>query len=190
MKKPFHNKRIEAITGWIFPHQAAKIARRPESQSLKWHVQDADVSWNSGIESGADMVINVDKPFQLLITDDNSAFRQVLRDALELASTNVEVVEQSHETASHRGPILEVFEAESGEEAVEIVRKQRIDIVLLDMHMHIMSGLETLHSDHIRYQRADLSRSSGSQRILCSEEARPAQATGSNRLNRSGVRIP
>ncbi|MCA9034648.1 MAG: response regulator [Planctomycetaceae bacterium] len=90
------------------------------------------------------MVINVDKPFQLLITDDNSAFRQVLRDALELASTNVEVVEQSHETASHRGPILEVFEAESGEEAVEIVRKQRIDIVLLDMHMHIMSGLETL----------------------------------------------
>lgn len=72
------------------------------------------------------MVIHVEQPFQLLITDDNRAFREVLRDALQ------------HRTQ------LEVFEAESGEHAVEVVQQQRIDIVLLDMHMHVMTGLETL----------------------------------------------
>ena len=76
------------------------------------------------------MVIRVDKPFQLLITDDNRAFREVLRDALQLTpQLNVE---------------FEVFEAESGEEAVEVVQQRRIDLVLLDMHMHVMTGLETL----------------------------------------------
>ncbi|MBL8818579.1 MAG: response regulator [Planctomyces sp.] len=72
------------------------------------------------------MVNAVQKPFQLLIADDNRAFREVLREALEIA------------------PSLEFFEAESGEEAVEVVQRQRIDIVLLDMHMHVMTGLETL----------------------------------------------
>lgn len=72
------------------------------------------------------MVVQVHRPFQLLITDDNRAFREVLRDALQ------------------DRPQLEVFEAESGEEAVEVVQQRRIDIVLLDMHMHVMTGLETL----------------------------------------------
>lgn len=33
---------------------------------------------------------------------------------------------------------------ESGEEAVEYSLEVRIDIVLLDMHMHVMTGLEAL----------------------------------------------
>ncbi len=41
-------------------------------------------------------------------------------------------------------PFLVLHEAESGEEAVEVVRSRRIDIVLLDMHMRIMSGIDTL----------------------------------------------
>ena len=72
------------------------------------------------------MVIRVDKPFQLLITDDSRAFREVLREVLECR------------------PQLQLHEAESGEEAVEVVQRQRIDIVLLDMHMHRMTGLDTL----------------------------------------------
>lgn len=72
------------------------------------------------------MVNSVHKPFQLLIADDNRAFREVLREALEAS------------------PVLQLFEAESGEEAVEVAQRQRIDIVLLDMHMHVMTGLETL----------------------------------------------
>jgi len=72
------------------------------------------------------MVSLVEKQFQLLITDDNPSFRSVLREVLE------------------DRPVLVLHEAESGEEAVEVVRTRRIDIVLLDMHMRIMSGIETL----------------------------------------------
>lgn len=72
------------------------------------------------------MVTLVEKQFQLLITDDNSSFRQVLREVLE------------------DRPFLILHEAESGEEAVDVVRSRRIDIVLLDMHMRVMTGLETL----------------------------------------------
>lgn len=62
----------------------------------------------------------------MLITDDNAAFRQVLREVLE------------------DRPFLVLHEAESGEEAVDVVQRQRIDIVLLDMHMHVMTGIETM----------------------------------------------
>lgn len=72
------------------------------------------------------MVSLVEKQFQLLITDDNPSFRQTLREVLE----------------DH--PFLVLHEAESGEEAVEVVRHRRIDIVLLDMHMRILTGVETL----------------------------------------------
>lgn len=72
------------------------------------------------------MVTLVEKQYQLLITDDNPSFRQILREVLE------------------DRPFLVLHEAESGEEAVEVVRNRRIDIVLLDMHMHIMTGLETI----------------------------------------------
>lgn len=72
------------------------------------------------------MVTSTRQEFQLLITDDNAAFRQVLREVLE------------------GRPFLILHEAESGEEAVDVVKRQRIDIVLLDMHMHVMTGIETL----------------------------------------------
>ena len=72
------------------------------------------------------MVTSTRQEFQLLITDDNAAFRQVLREVLE------------------NRPFLILHEAESGEEAVDVVKRQRIDIVLLDMHMHIMTGIETM----------------------------------------------
>jgi two-component system, response regulator PdtaR len=72
------------------------------------------------------MVTSTRQEFQLLITDDNAAFRQVLREVLQ------------------DRPFLILHEAESGEEAVDVVKRQRIDIVLLDMHMHIMTGIETM----------------------------------------------
>jgi CheY-like chemotaxis protein len=72
------------------------------------------------------MMLQEDKTFHLLITDDNASFRRVLREVLE------------------ERPFLALHEAESGEEALEVVRIMRIDIVLLDMHMHLLTGLETL----------------------------------------------
>jgi len=72
------------------------------------------------------MVTSIRREFQLLITDDNASMRQVLREVLE------------------DRPFLVLHEAESGEEAVDVVQRRRIDIVLLDMHMHVMTGIETL----------------------------------------------
>ena len=61
----------------------------------------------------------------LLITDDDSAFRETLQGVFE---------PQGYRT------IL----AEDGEEAVQIVRTQVVHLVLLDMHMPKLTGLETL----------------------------------------------
>jgi CheY-like chemotaxis protein len=41
-------------------------------------------------------------------------------------------------------PHFHTLEVSSGEEAIQIVRQRPVDIALLDMHMHELSGLETL----------------------------------------------
>lgn len=63
-------------------------------------------------------------PYQLLIADDDSGFREVLREVL--------------------APYFQLFEAESGEQAIELVEQTHVDIVLLDMHMDILTGLEAV----------------------------------------------
>lgn len=63
------------------------------------------------------------KPYQLLLADDDARFRGVLRSILE--------------------PWFELFEAPSGERAVEIVEDRRVDLILLDMHMEELTGIET-----------------------------------------------
>lgn len=70
------------------------------------------------------MVAQQLKRYQLLIADDDSGFRETLRCIFE--------------------PFLEMIEAGSGEEAIEIVEGRHVDILLLDMHMEILTGLETL----------------------------------------------
>lgn len=63
-------------------------------------------------------------PYQLLIADDDSDFRDVLKEVL--------------------APYFQLFEAESGEQAIELVEQTPVDIVLLDMHMDILTGLEAV----------------------------------------------
>lgn len=62
--------------------------------------------------------------YKMLIADDDLGFRKTIRGILE--------------------PFFSLIEAESGEEAIEIVEFERVDIVLLDMHMHVLNGLETI----------------------------------------------
>lgn len=69
-------------------------------------------------------MVRIEKQYQLLIADDDAAFRETLRQILE--------------------PYFELAEASSGEEAIAIVEYQPVDIALLDMHMHELTGLETL----------------------------------------------
>jgi CheY-like chemotaxis protein len=61
----------------------------------------------------------------LLITDDDLEFRQTLRSIFE-----------------PRG--FETLLASNGEEALDIVRTREVHLVLLDMHMPKLTGLETI----------------------------------------------
>jgi CheY-like chemotaxis protein len=60
----------------------------------------------------------------LLITDDDRDFRETLRGLFE--------------------PRFRTLVAGDGEEALDIVRSQEVHLVLLDMHMPKLTGLETL----------------------------------------------
>lgn len=61
----------------------------------------------------------------ILITDDDRGFRETLRDALEPLG-------------------FHTLLAEDGEQALHIVRIESIHVVLLDMHMPRLTGLETI----------------------------------------------
>src|SRR5207253_6988258 len=63
--------------------------------------------------------------YSILIADDDSGCRDALRSIVE---------PEGYRT----------FLAESGEEALDIVRDQEVDLALLDMHMPRLTGLETL----------------------------------------------
>jgi len=71
----------------------------------------------------------VDFSPNLLITDDDRAFRETLRDVFE-----------------PRG--FETHLAADGQEAVEIVEKNKIHLVLIDMHMPRLTGLEAINQIH------------------------------------------
>jgi CheY-like chemotaxis protein len=75
------------------------------------------------------------KPYRILITDDDAACREAMRDIFE---------PEGYPT----------YLASSGEEAVEIVREVSVHLVLLDMHMPRLSGLETLQL--VRQVRTEL----------------------------------
>ncbi len=65
------------------------------------------------------------KPYAILITDDDRGCREALRDIFEPEG-------------------FRTLLAESGEEAIDIVREEPVHLALLDMHMPRLSGLETL----------------------------------------------
>lgn len=69
-------------------------------------------------------MVDLNLSYRMLIADDDAGFRETLRTIFE--------------------PHFHTLEAESGEEAIEIAESETLDIALLDMHMHVMTGLETL----------------------------------------------
>ncbi len=70
------------------------------------------------------MVAKRVQPYELLIADDDDGFREALRLVLE--------------------PRFRLVEASCGEEAIKIVERHPVDLVLIDMHMRVLTGLETL----------------------------------------------
>jgi two-component system chemotaxis response regulator CheY len=65
----------------------------------------------------------------LLITDDDAGFRETLRDVFEPEG-------------------FRTFLAEDGLEAYEIVRAEPVHLILLDMHMPRLNGVETIRRIH------------------------------------------
>lgn len=70
---------------------------------------------------------------RVLVVDDESDFRALVKNAL---------------------PTLEVLEAESGEQAIEVVQEEELDLVITDINMLGMSGIELL--TYLRAQHPDL----------------------------------
>jgi two-component system chemotaxis response regulator CheY len=66
--------------------------------------------------------------FNLLIVDDSRTVRAVIAKALRIANV----------------PTGEVFEAGNGEEAIAIAREHWIDLILADINMPVMNGLEMI----------------------------------------------
>jgi CheY-like chemotaxis protein len=62
---------------------------------------------------------------RILLVDDNAVNRQVVKLFLKLLD-------------------VRVTEAANGKEALEVLRKEDFDIVLLDVHMPVMDGTETI----------------------------------------------
>jgi DNA-binding NtrC family response regulator len=68
-------------------------------------------------------------PYSILITDDDSGCREALRSIMEPEG-------------------FRTLLASSGEEALDIVREEPVHLVLLDMYMPTLTGLETLQLVH------------------------------------------
>ncbi|MFL5341729.1 MAG: response regulator [Gemmataceae bacterium] len=63
-------------------------------------------------------------PFSILVADDDRAARDVLREIIE--------------------PQYRTYLASDGEEALQIVRSERIHLAVFDVHMPKLTGMETL----------------------------------------------
>lgn len=70
------------------------------------------------------MVAERQSPYRMLLADDDVRFRETLKMVF--------------------GPFFELLEAASGEEAIEIVSAFSVDIILIDMHMDALTGVETV----------------------------------------------
>jgi CheY-like chemotaxis protein len=70
-------------------------------------------------------VTREDRNYAILIADDEGQCREALRDIMEPEG-------------------FQTLLASSGEEAIDIVRERPVHLLLLDMHMPTLTGLETL----------------------------------------------
>ena len=71
----------------------------------------------------------LDRPYSILITDDDPAARESFREMFEVEG-------------------FQTLLAESGEEAIDIIRDNDVHLAVMDMHLPKLSGLETLTIVH------------------------------------------
>jgi two-component system chemotaxis response regulator CheY len=64
--------------------------------------------------------------YRILIVDDSATMRAMIRRTIGLAGLEVEAF----------------FEAGHGMDALELLRREKVDLVLADLHMPVMNGVE------------------------------------------------
>ena len=69
--------------------------------------------------------MTLDRPYSILVTDDDPAVRETFREIFEPVG-------------------YRTLLAESGEEAIDIVKDNDVHLALMDMHLPKLSGLETM----------------------------------------------
>ena len=69
--------------------------------------------------------MTLDRPYSILVTDDDPVVRESFREIFEPAG-------------------FKTLLAESGEEAIDIVKDQDVHLALMDMHLPKLTGLETM----------------------------------------------
>lgn len=75
-------------------------------------------------------------PFNILIVDDSTCMRKVLKKTITMCNIGE----------------VTLFEAENGKEAIDVVKKEWIDLILTDINMPVMDGLsmvKQLHAEDI-----------------------------------------
>ncbi len=80
------------------------------------------------------MVCGTQQNLRLLLADDDVGFRETVCEVLE--------------------PHFETIAVSSGEEAIDVVERHVVHVALFDVHMHAMSGVETVRV--AKQIRADL----------------------------------
>jgi CheY-like chemotaxis protein len=93
---------------------------------------------------------------RLLITDDDHDFRETLRSVFE--------------------PRFRTILAGDGQEALDIVRREEVHLLLLDMHMPRLTGLETLQRVKLLKSRLPCILISAAMDEALERQARAAQA--------------
>lgn len=74
--------------------------------------------------------------FSILVVDDSPLIRKMMKRSLSLSTLDVG----------------QVFEATNGQEALSVLQKEWVDVVLADIHMPVMSGtqlIETMSKDEM-----------------------------------------
>lgn len=64
--------------------------------------------------------------FDILIVDDSATTRAVIKRTIQMAQI----------------PIGQLYQADSGKAALDVIAQNRVDLVLADLHMPIMGGME------------------------------------------------
>lgn len=76
----------------------------------------------------------------ILVVDDSAVMRSMITKTLRLSNL----------------PIGDVYEACNGEEGLQVIEQQWIDLLLLDIHMPVMSGDEMIERLRNKRETADL----------------------------------